>query len=326
MLGVLSANSVNNGFFCGRPEREFLAARNSCVIVNPIETDNQTIRGAINHDHIYIYKTHLCFQSNKATKFLLENVGLYLPNLTFYEVNNCSIEILKQKHFANMTNLETLSLANNLIKNVPNEVFSDLKMIKSLNLSGNKLGSSNKTFLTSMTSLQVLDLSTNNIKKFWLKRLKTLVNLEWFFMSNNQLETLNNTSFAENTNLSWIKLDGNRIKALEVNIFENLSKLKYVNLTGNACGNSSFGSENHKSLMQMILHLNKFCQPEESIENKNLNNSCQMLEKSDKSSSGWSLNNYSFLIIASLSLCLYILILILLCLFIKMISSMEETY
>lgn len=300
ILGAHLVDSKYNGFFCERSSEK----NEPCVIVKPIETSDQTIGFSD------IYKTHLHIQSNKATKFLLDNIGCELPNLKFYEVNNCSVEILQRKHFANMTKLETLSLADNLIQGISKDVFCDLKVIKSLNLSGNKLGSPKQiknNFLTPMTSLQVLDLSANNMTKLWRERIKILVNLESFFMSNNNLKTLHIDSFANNTKLSWIKLDGNKITTLKVEVFEALSNLKSVDLTGNLCINSSFGSENLKSLIQVAKHLRNSCQ---SVEKKCFEG-CLTRSPVD----------FSFLILASFSLCLYILILTFLCVLKKFSSA-----
>ncbi len=166
----------------------------------------------------------------------------------YNRIGALSYDILKS-----VQGLEELSLAYNIIREIPVGTFKELKSLKILNLFGNKIAEvSTETFMGIENSLEYMDLGFNIISEInqisypslrYLNLEKNIIenvtgmfnllqNLQVLNLGENNIETLSPETFADMTNLLHLNLYNNKIKNLNPGVFENKFLTK-VNLSGN---------------------------------------------------------------------------------------------
>ncbi|KAM0679743.1 hypothetical protein GINT2_002153 [Glugoides intestinalis] len=131
-------------------------------------------------------------------KELLQIVVLYVPTnididiIRFMKnIRELGIDGIKELEkisdllFDDLTNLESLSLQNNNIKELQPNIFNNLQKLESLDLSNNKLTEFPEGILSELGSLQELYLSRNEIKSFPIGLFTDLTNLKILFLSQN---------------------------------------------------------------------------------------------------------------------------------------------
>ena len=168
--------------------------------------------------------------------------------IDYNRIGALSYDILKS-----VQGLEELSLAYNIIREIPVGTFKELKNLKILNLFGNKIAEvSTETFMGIETSLEYMDLGFNIISEInqisypslrFLNLEKNMIgnvtgvfnllqNLQVLNLGENDIDELTGDTFAGMTNLLHINLYNNKIKKLKPGVFENQFLTK-VNLSGN---------------------------------------------------------------------------------------------
>ncbi|KAM0681135.1 hypothetical protein GINT2_000920 [Glugoides intestinalis] len=135
--------------------------------------------------------------------------------------------------FDDLTNLESLSLGRNNIKELQPNIFNNLQKLKSLYLADNKLTEFPSCVFDGLVNLKSLGLVNNNIKELQPNIFKNLQKLENLWFSKNKLTEFPSCVFDDLTNLKSLNLEYNNIKELQPNIFNNLQKLGYLNLSNN---------------------------------------------------------------------------------------------
>ena len=149
--------------------------------------------------------------------------------------------------------MEELSLAHNIIREIPEGTFKDLRDLKILNLYGNKIDElSMQTFLGLEDSLEYMDLGFNIIEKvsrIQYPRLRflnleknmianitnafnLLTSLQVLNVADNKINELPSGVFRSMTNLLQVNLEKNQIRKLEPGVFEN-AYLTKVNMSSN---------------------------------------------------------------------------------------------
>ena len=155
--------------------------------------------------------------------------------------------------YRSLKGLEELSLAHNIIREIPEGTFKDLRDLKILNLYGNKIDQlSMQTFLGLEDSLEYMDLGYNIIEKVsriayprlrFLNLEKNLIqnitnafnlltSLQVLNVADNKIDELPAGVFRSMTNLLQVNLENNRIRVLEAGVFEN-AYLTKVNMSSN---------------------------------------------------------------------------------------------
>jgi hypothetical protein len=145
--------------------------------------------------------------------------------------------------------------------------------------------------------------------------ISNLENLEILRVDSNQIRTLNSKTFAGNRKLKKISLENNKIYAIERGTFHSLNELTYLNLKENDCINKTFGDYDSKSkinLTDVKLYLEdcyknyeivvKECKASSRLHTTILNSSLNRVDLVGP--------NHRHLIIGSLSLILFIFLLI----------------
>ncbi|KAM0680784.1 hypothetical protein GINT2_001058 [Glugoides intestinalis] len=134
--------------------------------------------------------------------------------------------------FDDLTNLESLSLQNNNIKELQPNLFNNLQKLEYLNLSKNKLTEFPEGFLSELGSLQELSLSGNEIKSFPIGFFTGLKKLKILSLSNNKLTEIP-PSILSLTNLKTLNISSNNLTSVPKEI-GNMSKLEYLYLNSNS--------------------------------------------------------------------------------------------
>ena len=171
-----------------------------------------------------------------------------------------------------MEGLEELSLAYNIIREIPEGTFKDLKNLRILNLHGNKIDQVNsETFMGIESNLEYMDLGFNiisdikqisypslrhlNLERNMIKNISgvfnLLQNLQYLNLGENVIEEVLSDSFEQMTNLLHIDLNKNRIRTLEPRVFEN-QYLTKVNLSGNLLDQIETGSFSQLPILEVV--------------------------------------------------------------------------
>ncbi|KAM0680290.1 hypothetical protein GINT2_001676 [Glugoides intestinalis] len=135
--------------------------------------------------------------------------------------------------FDDLTNLESLSLQNNNIKELQPNIFNNLQKLESLDLSKNKLTEFPSCVFDDLTNLKSLSLQNNNIKELQPNIFNNLQKLEYLRLYNNKLTEFPSCVFDGLVNLKLLSLQNNNIKELQPNIFNNIQKLEYLRFYNN---------------------------------------------------------------------------------------------
>ncbi|CAO1390576.1 unnamed protein product [Diamesa serratosioi] len=139
--------------------------------------------------------------------FMPINFGMTFNNLVTFQVTNCQLQSVERQNFANMeqlqfltlaynnlktlpadvfddlVNLKTLILSNNQIESLPNPIFSKLKNLKAVNLFNNKLRNIPDFLFVNNFNLEIMDITVNLLTDIPTKLLVPLVKLKQCFLS-----------------------------------------------------------------------------------------------------------------------------------------------
>ncbi|XVF34472.1 hypothetical protein REPUB_Repub18cG0061500 [Reevesia pubescens] len=137
-----------------------------------------------------------------------------------------------------LTNLETLDLSQNQLKNNFLLHVVGLASLKTLNLQENQLkGSVDIQELNNLTNLRNLDLSNNEIESFQSfqgSRRPLMMNIEVLDLSDNLFQNSTFASISGLSNLKSLKISSNRLQgSIDIKELNNLTKLQKLDLSGN---------------------------------------------------------------------------------------------
>ncbi|EDW78563.2 uncharacterized protein Dwil_GK16506 [Drosophila willistoni] len=145
----------------------------------------------------------LDLRGNRISHFTA-NIFANLPSLEVLHLNENRLQLLYPEMFPNtLSNLHTLSLAHNQIKDIARETFP-FPRLRYLFLAGNQLTHIRAATFCNLTSLQGLHLDENQIEKFDLHAFDCLINL------------------------TSLLLTGNRFQTLDPQVLKRLEKLQYI--------------------------------------------------------------------------------------------------
>lgn len=232
----------------------------TCEILNATISDDQFEIASSSDASIKAFN----IKNNKKVEFIPRNLAHVFPKLEMLQVFNCSMKVISNQTFINLTtlrelnlamneitvisefafkdsvNLATLNLSNNKIASLKSMVFSHLTVLNILCLSDNKIKVLEANIFDSLTSLEGLILSGNKIQVIRENTFMKLVNLKKLLLSSNQIEEIDDYLFSDNTKLETIWLHENKINFINHRVFNRLSKLQLVNLRDNVCIDSTF--------------------------------------------------------------------------------------
>uniref|UniRef100_A0A5S6QBF4 TIR domain-containing protein n=1 Tax=Trichuris muris TaxID=70415 RepID=A0A5S6QBF4_TRIMR len=155
-----------------------------------------------------------------------------MPNLRILRVDDNSIGSVEESAFVGTSRLSELSLAGNLLAEVPTAVAA-LTNLTTLDLSNNRIAAVAKFLFNNMPALSVLNLANNRIvsvDRYVFTNVPALVELN---LADNAIAQLAIGSFEGAASLRRLHLQGNSIGDLQ-GVLVNLSMLEYVNVSSNA--------------------------------------------------------------------------------------------
>ncbi|XP_014203428.1 protein toll [Copidosoma floridanum] len=161
---------------------------------------------------------------------LLKDLG----SLQLLELRNANVR-LPVGFFDAATNLTTLELGSNQLRQLQTGTFDGLRKIVLLNLWKNELRKIESDVFRNLTTLVSLDLSQNTLETLPTDVFKDLESLEVVNLSSNNLSSLPRGLFRSNHKLRLVKLLYNKqnLTELPAGLFANLTSLKSVMMTRN---------------------------------------------------------------------------------------------
>uniref|UniRef100_A0A3B4BW38 TIR domain-containing protein n=1 Tax=Pygocentrus nattereri TaxID=42514 RepID=A0A3B4BW38_PYGNA len=189
-------------------------------------------------------------EMNEEIKSVLQTFNTSLTNLSLYRLKEkiliktaCLINTLRTLHVQSSrlasisakeligcTDLVTLDLSENSLRNITNLAFGFMTSLKRLSLSRNKLDSVPPA-IWNLSSLEVLDLSYNSIYNLTCSDFNSLAQLQTLYLSRNPLYSVK--PFQNLTNLKTLIISSSRLISVTNCFRACLQKLEFLDLTQN---------------------------------------------------------------------------------------------
>lgn len=191
--------------------------RNDYVIMSQTPFEKQTVLTFVNSSITKI--PHLMFDT--------------FPDLQVLRMENCSVETFENPQFEGASNLMSLYLGYNLLKDIPKNIFLGADNLNTLHLNDNQLKVLNNQSFNALKELKKLSLANNQLDDLPSGVFVHLINLLDLNLAGNQLELFPKNIFYKNVYLKRISLERNRFKIFESELFKMQSHLSYLDLSGN---------------------------------------------------------------------------------------------
>ncbi|KAL3276878.1 hypothetical protein HHI36_012249 [Cryptolaemus montrouzieri] len=181
-----------------------------------------------------------------------------LKELQLFDLSDNNIRSFPDGTFCSLTNLHTLNITKNRIKNPENFGFNipecGSSELHNLDASFNSLRALNEaTGFSYLRRLQSLNISNNNISEISGEALAGLVSLKVINLSNNRIEDLPHGLFAGSRELREIHLQNNSLFSLAKGIFHRLEQLLILDLSGNSLTSNHIDSGTFLGLIRLII-------------------------------------------------------------------------
>lgn len=188
----------------------------------------------------YVIMSHLPFE--KQTTFTFVNSTIRkIPHLMFdtfpdiqvLRMENCSVEAFEKPQFEGASNLMSLFLGKNLLKDIPKNIFLGADNLNDLFLNDNQIKFLNNQSFNALKELKKMSLENNQLSSLPVGVFSYMNNLLDLNLAGNQLEVFPKYIFINNINLQRISLARNRFKAFESELFKTQKHLSCLDLSGN---------------------------------------------------------------------------------------------
>ncbi|KAM0680385.1 hypothetical protein GINT2_001444 [Glugoides intestinalis] len=158
----------------------------------------------------------------------------FMKNIRELGINNIKeLEKIPDLLFDGLTNLESLSLRRNNIKELQPNLFNNLQKLESLWLYDNKLTEIPSCVFDGLVNLKSLWLQNNNIKELQPNIFNNLQKLEELNLDNNKLTEIPEGILSELGSLQTLDLSKNEIKSFPIGLFTGITKLNFLSLSNN---------------------------------------------------------------------------------------------
>jgi len=133
--------------------------------------------------------------------------------------------IIVSRDLSKWSNLKSLTLGGNEIKQLDNNSFNGLSSLELLYLGENQISSIAAHTFDSLKNLKTLNLRKNNLSQFDSNRLKNLSNLEYLSLAENKIKSIDKKAFVWLKNLNYLDIGANPFGKLDIKYFQGLSNL-----------------------------------------------------------------------------------------------------
>ena len=172
---------------------------------------------------LYPQIRYLDAQDSRLTPEELVN-NLYL---VYLNLANCSLSNLQ---VMNLPNLQSLDLSKNFLKIVKVNIFAGLSNLQTISLAENPLRQilrDNDSSLQ-LTMLRTIDLSRTNLKVFSSKALSSFSYLQTLNLSHNDVDTILSDGFHFTPLLTHLYMEGNPIKTFPEDLYKDLLHIRFI--------------------------------------------------------------------------------------------------
>lgn len=186
---------------------------------------------------------------------------LGLKNLKFLALKSSTIKAIQNNSFAQLSNLEFLNLENNPFVTyhpelLQNKLFTGLDNLEVLLLGGCDIKYLNSNTFKSLKNLKHLGLERNKLTT--LPNIDALINLEIVDLSQNIIRPWNLAVFRHNRQLTDLRISGNKLTQLTPAMIKDFNNLTYLDLTENFFTCDCFSGNSNK-IIDLIKYQNISC-------------------------------------------------------------------
>lgn len=180
----------------------------------------------------------------------------YENNLISFNVSNSKVQLVTEKAFSHLGNVQYIYLNGNGLQNISEDAFDGLHLVYELHLEQNRLKELTVGFLrgleansvtlndnlieelkndvfTGVLNILILNLSFNKIHLLHTRSLQHLDELEHLLLNDNQICHLPLGVFGQLQALTHLNLANNKLRALEISSLSGLTNLITLNISGN---------------------------------------------------------------------------------------------
>ncbi|UMM11114.1 hypothetical protein L5515_000557 [Caenorhabditis briggsae] len=226
---------------CKCPTRTTAVCKGSSLRSIPILLDPRTTIldlsnnriSRLSADELSLYPNleQLILKNNSITH-LSADVFSTLPHLRLLDLSSNSLLSLPNEVFSKLKNLKTLIISSNDVQLGP-ECFSGLSQLHTLSLADNRLSFLPPSVLKPLSGLKSLDLSANKLLSMPASVLSNLGGIETLKLKQNLLSSLETGMFVAQKELKLLDISENLIGDIEEGALYGLEKLETLNFTNN---------------------------------------------------------------------------------------------
>ncbi|XP_017483126.1 PREDICTED: carboxypeptidase N subunit 2-like isoform X1 [Rhagoletis zephyria] len=155
------------------------------------------------------------------------------PDLQVLRMENCSVETFEKPQFEGASNLMSLFLGHNLLRDIPKNIFLGADNLNTLHMNHNQLRLLHNSSFHALKELRELSLADNQLEQLPLGVFTPLRKLLDLNLGGNRLAAFPRGIFDRNFNLTRINLSRNRFVAFESELFKLQPRIKLLDLSGN---------------------------------------------------------------------------------------------
>ncbi|KRF99426.1 uncharacterized protein Dwil_GK27195 [Drosophila willistoni] len=155
------------------------------------------------------------------------------PDLQVLRMENCSVEAFERPQFEGASNLMSLFLGHNRLRDIPKNIFLGADNLATLHMEGNQLKQLGNHSFHALKELKELSLADNRIEHLPVGIFNGMRKLIDLNLAGNALEALPRGIFDRNLNLTRLSLARNRFTAFESELLKLQPRLSLLDISGN---------------------------------------------------------------------------------------------
>ncbi|XP_067647626.1 leucine-rich repeat-containing protein 15 [Eurosta solidaginis] len=155
------------------------------------------------------------------------------PDLQVLRMENCSVEVFEKPQFEGASNLMSLFLGHNKLRDIPKNIFLGADNLHTLHLNHNQLRTLHNSSFHALKELQELSLADNQFEQLPLGAFTPLRKLIDLNLGGNRLSAFPRGIFDRNLNLTRLNLARNRFVVFESELLKLQPHLKQLDLSSN---------------------------------------------------------------------------------------------